>query len=63
MPNVKIPLPLTKGRLWNLAQDFSHGHGYDPLYFAVEEGELIVSTEPLGDDPSVAPLTEGAYTP
>jgi len=32
------------------------------LYFAVEDGHLIVSTEPLGDDPSVAPLTEGVHT-
>lgn len=66
---VRAPLPLRKRDLWSLAcavieptfldrQDWD-----DPVYFAVEDGELIVSTEPLGDDPVVNPQIEGAYTP
>lgn len=66
MPTVKIPLPLTWRRLMlSMCEEVWEGihMDSDPLYIAVEDGELVVSTEPLADDPSVAPLTEGAYTP
>lgn len=63
MATMSVRLPLTRGALGELAARFAWTTWVDDhLFFTVEDGRFIVSTEPLGDDPSVTPLAEGVHT-
>jgi hypothetical protein len=60
MPTVKTTLPLTRNRLRLLSMLWTDRKATDPVYFAVEDGELIVSTEPLGDVPHSSVLASAS---